>query len=210
MNKWAIVSLIGMLATQATQCYGDATIKLSNLESKLPLDFANAKAVAAGDDFYVQVLAGPVGGPFIPVAIIGTPTLPAWHRSLSHESTRIQHELMQRGPLWASQDSWLAVVWSKRTGNLASGFRQVLDCGSPLPLSLQTRNRQLDAGPQYCMIPSCQSGRGLPQSKTLSRGSDCRTELGRSLAGSFCFRRTRLDSSYVSGYPERKARWTGQ
>jgi hypothetical protein len=74
MNKWAIVSLIGMVATQAPQCYGDATIKLSNLESKLPLDFANAKAVAAGDDFYVQVLAGPVGGPFTPVAIIGTTT----------------------------------------------------------------------------------------------------------------------------------------
>jgi len=45
---------------------------LSNLESKLPLDFANAKAVAKGNDFYVQVLASPIGGVVTPVAIAGT------------------------------------------------------------------------------------------------------------------------------------------
>jgi hypothetical protein len=72
VKKWFIIGLLGLAGIQATCCYGDATVKLSNLESKLPLDFANVKAVAAGDDFYVQVLAGPIGGVLIPVAIAGT------------------------------------------------------------------------------------------------------------------------------------------
>jgi len=72
VKNWFIFGLLGLAGIQATCCYGDATVKLSNLESKLPLDFANAKAVAVGDDFYVQVLAGPIGGVLIPVAIAGT------------------------------------------------------------------------------------------------------------------------------------------
>jgi len=61
MKKWAFICLFGLAAIQATHCYGDATIKLSNLDSKLPLDFGNAKVVAKGEDFYVQVLAAPIG-----------------------------------------------------------------------------------------------------------------------------------------------------
>jgi hypothetical protein len=72
MKNWALISVLGMAVIQATHCYGDASIKLSNLESKLPLDFANAKAVANGYDFYIQVLAAPIGGVLIPVAIVGT------------------------------------------------------------------------------------------------------------------------------------------
>jgi hypothetical protein len=74
MKNWVIIGLIGLTGIHRTNCFADATVKLSNLESKLPLDFANAKAVAVGNDFYVQVLAGPVGGPFTPVPIAGTTT----------------------------------------------------------------------------------------------------------------------------------------
>ena len=42
----------------------------------------------------------------------------------------------------------------------------VLDCGSPLPLSRQARNRRLDAGSRFWINTCFQSGRGLPQSKT--------------------------------------------
>jgi hypothetical protein len=45
--------------------------------------------------------------------------------------------------------------------------RSVLECGSPLPLSMRhALDRQLDARPWQSVTPPCQSARGLAQSKT--------------------------------------------
>jgi len=72
MKKWIIHGILSLAALQPIICYGEATIKLSNLDLKLPIDFNSPAAVSAGNDFYVEILAGPIGGYLAPIPAYGT------------------------------------------------------------------------------------------------------------------------------------------
>ena len=54
--------------------YADATVHLSSYDSHMPVLFQNSETLAAGPDFYVEVLGGPVGGYLAPLEPIGAST----------------------------------------------------------------------------------------------------------------------------------------
>ena len=64
------------------------------------------------------------------------------------------------------QSQNLRAHWDHELWRVSHRRDSVLDCGSLLPLSHQTRNRRVDAGPHHRAKPCYQSARGLAQSKT--------------------------------------------
>ena len=58
MNDKCILPLILLSVLGAEDGFAQATVRLNNLDVKQVLDFKHPEAVAAKDDFHVQVLAG--------------------------------------------------------------------------------------------------------------------------------------------------------
>jgi hypothetical protein len=52
--------------------FADLTVKLSNHDSMMPIFYQTFGTLATRNDFYVEVLAGPVGSTLIPATIAGT------------------------------------------------------------------------------------------------------------------------------------------
>ena len=64
---------MSLIFIQNSNCWADATIKLSNYEAQMPVFFQKSGTLATVQDgIYVEVWGGPVGGVLFPIAIIGS------------------------------------------------------------------------------------------------------------------------------------------
>lgn len=70
MNNRVIGFLCGSIF--ACNCLADASVKLNNVDRKQPIVINNDTSVLANNDYYVEILAGPVGGILQPISIAGT------------------------------------------------------------------------------------------------------------------------------------------
>jgi hypothetical protein len=64
----------GAVAMLATLAYADATVRLSNVESLMPVYWREAGNLAAGDNFYIEVWGGPIGSADFLITPVGATT----------------------------------------------------------------------------------------------------------------------------------------
>jgi hypothetical protein len=65
---------LGVVVVLASRVYGDATVRLNNYDSLMPVYWQEVGKLAYGKDFYIQVLGTAVGGVPTPITPVGATT----------------------------------------------------------------------------------------------------------------------------------------
>jgi hypothetical protein len=65
---------LGVVVVLASRVYGDATVRLNNYDSLMPVYWQEVGKLAYGNDFYIQVLGTAVGGVPTPITPVGATT----------------------------------------------------------------------------------------------------------------------------------------
>lgn len=72
MKTFLLIGLLFCGVSLIPDAFAQATVKLNNLDRKIPITISNNTSIVIGDDYFVEVLAGPVGGTLLPISIVGT------------------------------------------------------------------------------------------------------------------------------------------
>jgi hypothetical protein len=170
MKSRTLIIQCGLMAALTTQAYADATVRLNNYDSLMPVYYQRVGNLASGDDFYIEVWGGPVGSgwttmlPIIPVGAT-TPTIKLKEPGYFDAGIGVIRFVFENGPVTLGVRGWYGYPTYQQAAS-AGLSGQSLEWGQ-LAGSWDPQSGLTPTGPLLEMISPLEIGYPLPEPSSL-------------------------------------------